>query len=58
MPQAQAAQQRLKHASALLSYGQVSSSLEVHRREGRLASVLMQLVISHKHKRAEGRAPV
>jgi hypothetical protein len=44
-PQAQAAQQRLKHVSALQSYGQFSNSSKVHRREGNLASVQMQLVI-------------
>jgi hypothetical protein len=32
VPQAQAAQLRLKHAPALPSYGQVSNSLKVYRR--------------------------
>jgi hypothetical protein len=45
MPQAQSAQQRLKHTFAPPSYGQVSSSSKVHRREGYLASVQMNLVI-------------
>jgi hypothetical protein len=45
VPQAQAAHQRQKNASAPPSYGQVSSSSKVHRREGYLASVQMQLVI-------------
>ena len=45
VPQVQAAQQRLQYASAPPSYGQVSSSSNVHRREGHLASVQMMLVI-------------
>jgi len=45
MPQAQAAQKRLKHASAPPSFGQVSSFSKVHRHEGHLASVQMKLVI-------------
>ena len=45
VPQVQAAQQRLQYASAPPSYGQVSSSSNVHRREGHLASVQMKLVI-------------
>jgi hypothetical protein len=45
VPQAQAAQKRLKHASAPPSYGQVSNASKVHRREGYLASVQMKLVI-------------
>jgi hypothetical protein len=44
MPQAESAQKRLKVASAPPSYGQVSSSSEVHRREGHLASVQMKLL--------------
>ena len=42
----QAAQQRLKHVSALQSYGQFSNSSKVHRHEGNLASVQMQLVFT------------
>jgi hypothetical protein len=45
VPQAQAAQQRLKHAPAPPSYGHVSNSSKVHRRERYLASVQTQLVI-------------
>jgi hypothetical protein len=45
VPQAQAAQQRLTHASAPPSYRQASNSSKVHRREGYLASMLMKLVI-------------
>jgi hypothetical protein len=36
---------RPRHAPAPPSYGEVSSSSEVHRREGNLASVQMKLVI-------------
>jgi hypothetical protein len=45
VPQAQAAHQRLKHASAPTSYGKVTSSSKVHRRECYLASFQMKLVI-------------
>jgi hypothetical protein len=45
VPQVQAAQQRLKHASAPPSHGQVSSSSKLHRHEGHLAPVQMKLVI-------------
>jgi hypothetical protein len=45
LPQAQAAQQRLKHESAPPSYGQFSNFSKVHRREVYLASVQMKLVI-------------
>jgi hypothetical protein len=45
VPQAQAAQQRLKRAPAPPSYGQVANFSKVHRREGHLASVQMKLVI-------------
>jgi hypothetical protein len=45
LPQAQAAQQRLKHAPAPPSYGHVSNSSKVQRREGHLASVHIKLVI-------------
>jgi hypothetical protein len=48
VPQAQAAQQRLKHAPvpyAPPSYGQVSNSSKAHRREGLLVSVCMKLVL-------------
>jgi hypothetical protein len=44
IPQAQSAQQRLKHVSAPPYYGKLSSFLEEHRRERYLASVQMQLV--------------
>jgi hypothetical protein len=48
VPQAQAAQQRLQHAtmpSAPPRYGQVTNSSKIHRPEGYLASVPMKLVI-------------
>jgi hypothetical protein len=48
VPQAQAVQQQLTHAPAPFaspSYGQVSNSSKVHRREGHLASVRMKLAI-------------
>jgi hypothetical protein len=45
VPQAQAALQRLKHASAPPSYEKASNSFKVHRRERYLASVQMKLVI-------------
>jgi hypothetical protein len=45
MPQAQSAQQRLKHAPAPPSHSQVPRSPNVHRREELLASVQLNLVI-------------
>jgi hypothetical protein len=45
LPQAQAAQQRLKHAPAPPSYGQVTKSSKLHRREGHLATTQIQLFI-------------
>jgi hypothetical protein len=45
VPQAQTAQQRLKHASAPPCFGQVPIFSKVHRREGYLASVRINLVI-------------
>jgi hypothetical protein len=42
VPQAQAAQQRLKYTPVPQSYGQVINSSEVHRRECYLASVHIQ----------------
>jgi hypothetical protein len=42
VPQAQAAQKRLKYVSAPPSYRQVSNSSKVHRREGQHASVQMK----------------
>jgi hypothetical protein len=45
VPQAQAAQQRLKHASVPQSYGQVPNSSKVYRREGHLFFVPMKLVV-------------
>jgi hypothetical protein len=60
VPQAQAAQQRLKHATAPPSYGQVSSSSKVHRRDGYLASVQIKLVIFNlfSYSSAECSSPV
>jgi hypothetical protein len=45
VPQAQAVQQRPKHAPAPPSYGKASSSSNVHRRERHLASVQIKLEI-------------
>jgi hypothetical protein len=45
VPQAQAAQERLKDASAPPSYGHDSKTSKVHCHEGYLASVQMKLVI-------------
>jgi hypothetical protein len=43
--QAQATQQRPKPGSTPPSYGQVTNSSKVHRREGHLSSVQMKLAI-------------
>jgi hypothetical protein len=45
VPQAQAAQQRLKHVSAPPSYGHISHSSKVHLREEYIASVQIKVVI-------------
>jgi hypothetical protein len=52
VPQAQAAQQRLKHASAPPCYGKISNLSKVHRRDGHLASVQMNVVADITHNSA------
>jgi hypothetical protein len=60
VPQAQAAQQRLRHVSAPPSYGKVSNFSKANRREGYLASVQTKFLIftSFVYSSAECSPPI